>query len=80
MMIVMGRVAQRDGLDIQGAKATMAAEMAAHRLTKIMVRFQMPHRLSDADQTRLEKASETCPIHQALKPTVAFDVRFAWPA
>ena len=80
MMIVMGRSAQRDGLDIQGAKATMLVEMAAGRLAKITVRFQMPTKLPAADRAKLEQASEMCPIYQALKPTVSVIAEFAWPA
>ncbi|MBM4035266.1 MAG: OsmC family protein [Planctomycetes bacterium] len=79
MMVVMGRVALRDGLDIQGATATLRAEMAAHRLARIAVRFQMPGKLSEADRAKLEQASETCPIHHALKLAVPIAVEFAWP-
>ncbi len=79
-MIVMGRVALRDGLDVQGAKATMAAEMAAGRLARVTVGFQMPRRLSEADRSKLEKAAETCPIYQALKPVVQVVVNVVWPS
>ena len=80
MMVIMGRVAQRDGLDVQGAKATMVAEMAAGHLAKVTVGFQMPKKLSEADRAKVEKAAEMCPVYQALKPTVQVVVDFVWPS
>jgi len=58
----------------------MLAEMVAHRLAKITVRFQMPTKLPEADRVKIEQASTMCPIYQALKPTVPVVVDFAWPA
>ncbi len=58
----------------------MAAEMAERRLARITVRFQMPAKLPEADRVKIEKASEMCPIYQALKPTVPVVTEFAWPA
>ncbi len=63
MMVVMGRVALRDGLDILGAKATLRAEMAGGRFARIAVRYLMPNKLAEADRAKIEKASEMCPIY-----------------
>jgi uncharacterized OsmC-like protein len=80
IMLVMGKVAQGDGLDIQGAEATVVSEMADMRIAKMKVTLRMPRSLPEADRAKIEKASEMCPVYQALKPTVAVQVGFIWPA
>jgi len=80
MMIMMGKAAQRDGLDILGAKVTVVPEFADMRLAKMMATFQMPKMLPQADRAKLEQASQMCPIYRALCPSVEVVVDFVWPA
>lgn len=80
MMIMMGKAAQREGLDILGAKVTVVPEFADMRLARMKATFQMPKMLPEADRAKLEQASQMCPIYRALCPTVDVVVDFVWPA
>ncbi|HPD17666.1 MAG TPA: OsmC family protein [Planctomycetota bacterium] len=80
MMIMMGKAAQREGLDILGAKVTVVPEFADMRLAKMKATFHMPRVLPQADRARLEQASQMCPIYRALCPSVEVIVDFVWLA
>ena len=80
MMIMVGKAAQRDGLDILGARVTVVSELADMRLARMRASFQMPRMLAEADRARLEQASQMGPIYRALCPTVDVVVDVVWPA
>jgi putative redox protein len=81
MLTIMGKVAQRDGLDLAGTHVSVVKEMVAQptrRIGALRVLVTLPSgsRLSPADRSKLEKAAAACPVKQSLHPDVQVTVEF----
>ena len=79
LMIVMGKTAEAEGLNIVGAKADVRYELVNYRIAEIKVRIQLPERLSAPDQAKLEVASKKCPVFLAIHPDVKLSLEYIWP-
>ena len=80
MLTIMGIVAQRHQLDIEGATVEITKKMESNprRVGEIIVEFTMPkNNFSDKDKELLENAAHTCPVAKSLsaelKQTVVFN-------
>lgn len=83
MLTVMGIVAQRHGLDLTGATATVAKEMVQaplRRIGRLTVHIRVPAELAPADQERLRNAARHCPVHESLRPEVEMPITFHFGA
>ncbi len=81
MLTTMGIVAQRNNIDMAGARVCVTKEMVSQptrRIGKIGVEIVMPRALSEEDQKRLESAALHCPVHKSLHPDVEIPVTFKW--
>lgn len=85
VLTVMGLVAQRNGLDIAGATASVVKEMATHpvrRVGSLSVVVRVPAekaaQLLATDRARLEAAAMHCPVHHSLHPEVRVDIRIEY--
>jgi uncharacterized OsmC-like protein len=79
LMIVMGKTAEAEKLDIVGAKADVSYDLANYRIAGIKVTIRLPKKLAPADQSRLETASKKCPVFLAIHPDVKVTVEYVWP-
>ena len=79
LMIVMGKSAEAEKLDIVGAKADVSYTLLNYRIAEINVTIRLPKKLALADQVRLETASKRCPVFLALNPDVKVIVTYFWP-
>jgi putative redox protein len=79
LMIVMGKTAEAEKLDIVGARANASYELANYRIAEIKVSIHLPKKLSAADQSKLETASKKCPVFLAIHPDVKVSVEYIWP-
>jgi len=79
LMIVMGKTAEAERLDIVGAKADVSYDLVNYRIAEIKVAIQLPKKLSGADQSKLETASKKCPVFLAINPDVKVTVSYIWP-
>ena len=79
LMIVMGKTAEAEKLDIVGAKAETSYELVNYRIAQIKVAIHLPKKLSAADQSKLETASKKCPVFLAIHPDVKVTVNYIWP-
>ncbi len=73
MLTIMGIVAERDGLDLNGTTVTVAKEMVVspmRRIGRLSVDIHVPAALSEQDQQRLKTAALTCPVHKSLHPDI----------
>jgi uncharacterized OsmC-like protein len=70
LMIVMGKTAEAEELNIVGGKAEVSYELVNYRIAEIKVRIQLPEKLSVPDQAKLETASKKCPVFLAIHPDV----------
>jgi uncharacterized OsmC-like protein len=79
LMIVMGKTAEAEKLDIVGATANVRYDLVNYRIAQIQVDIRLPKKLAAADQTKLELASKKCPVFLAIHPDVQVTVTFTWP-
>jgi len=80
MLTIMGIVAQRHGINIDGTGIEITKKMEANprRVGEIVVEFTMPAiAYSDKEKELLENAAHTCPVAKSLsaelKQTVIFN-------
>jgi len=80
-LTVMGINAQRLGVDISGATATVDKEMVAdpvRRIGKLAVRIKILQDVSAENREKLEHAAHTCPVFQSINPAVEAPIEFDW--
>lgn len=81
MLTIMGLVARRRGIPLEGATARVAKEMVAdpeRRIGRLAVTITVPAPLAAAERQFLERAALACPVHHSLHPRVEVPVRFEW--
>jgi putative redox protein len=80
---IMGLVAQRSNLNIDGLQVQVTKEMAAapvRRIGSLKTRLVFPRgkALSATDRAKLEAAANACPVKQCLHPDVKLPMEFVY--
>ncbi len=78
---VMGLVARRTGLDLQGTRVRVEKHMTSEpvrRIGGLVAVVTFPHSFSADDRARLERAAAICPVRQSLHPDVRVEMRFEY--
>jgi len=82
MMTIMGIVANRADIDIDGMTVEITKIMAAEprRIAEVVLNFAMPagKTYSDKEKAMLENAARTCPVALSLHPEVKQTVNFQY--
>ena len=80
MMTIMGIVAKRDGIKLEGTHFRAEKHMIENprRIGKIVLEIFMPSALTPEQRSKLEKFAHTCPVHQALHPEIEQDIKFIY--
>jgi uncharacterized OsmC-like protein len=81
MLTVMGITAQRKGIDMRGAKATVDKDMASEprrRIGHLGVRITMPSRIAPESRRVLEATARACPVASSLGESTQVDVEFVY--
>ena len=79
MLILMGKAAVAEKLDILGARADVSYKLDNYRITSFNVDIHLPRKFHANEQTKLEAASRDCPLFLAINPDVNVNVTFDWP-
>jgi len=81
MLTIMGIVAKRDGIMIEGTTAEVEKIMVSNprRIGEIRLKINFPHPILDKDQVKLEKAAHTCPVSGSLHNDLNEIVEFIYP-
>jgi putative redox protein len=84
MATVMGLVANRNKVNIDGLKIQVIKEMTAdpvRRIGSLTTRLVFPpgKSLCVTDRAKLEAAARACPVKQSLHPDVKTPVEFVYP-
>ena len=84
MVTVMGLVAQRDGIAMDGTRVHVVKEMAQEPVRRIgclrtTVTFPAGSAYDAATRTKLENAANLCPVKQSLHPDVRLELEFVYP-
>ena len=81
MMTIMGIVANRNSINIEGMKIDITKIMSAEprRIGEIVLHFKMPSTgFSDKEKAMLENAARTCPVALSLHPDVKQTILFEY--
>jgi putative redox protein len=84
MATVMGLVAQRNNLNLEGLQIQVIKDMTAdpvRRIGSLTTRLVFPKGkpLSATDRAKLEAAARACPVKQSLHPEVKTPIEFVYP-
>ena len=79
MATIMGILARRKGIDIQGMKIHVAKTMsnnAPRRIARLETHIHVPLPANHPERTSFERGALTCPVHQSLHPEIDAPVIF----
>jgi putative redox protein len=81
MMTIMGIVAERNNIKIEGTEIETTKIMAAEprRIAEIILNFKMPAQdYTSKERTILENAARTCPVALSLHPDIKQTINFVY--
>lgn len=83
MVTIMGIVAKRDNLAIEGTEVHVEKEMVQQperRIGTLRVKITVKggKDLDQAHRDKLERAAHTCPIHKSLHPDIQTPIEFIY--
>lgn len=81
MLTTMAIVANRLGVTMEGATATVTKEMAAkppRRIARLAATITMPAGIAPEHRAQLESAAHHCPVKQSLHPDTEVPVEIIW--
>jgi uncharacterized OsmC-like protein len=81
MATVMGIVAERKGIDLQGLRVEVRKHMsedAPRRISKLEVDLHIPVPATHPECKLLESAARGCPVHHSLHPDIETVFNWNW--
>ena len=81
IMTILGIVAERHQLDLNGTKVRVEKHMVAdpvRRIGRLPVVVEMSVAVSAEMQIRLQNSAATCPVMQSLHPEIDKSISFLW--
>ena len=78
MLTIMGIIARRDGININGSVAEVEKIMSPNprRIGEVKIKILFKNQLIKTEKEKLERAAKTCPVsgslHSILKETIEF--------
>lgn len=80
MSTIMGIVAARKGIALEGMKVEVAKHMSAapRRIGKLEVVINVPLPADHPDRKMLENAALACPVKQSLHPDIEIPITWNW--
>jgi putative redox protein len=83
IVTIMGLVAKKGGLNIDGARVQVVKEMAAapeRRIAALRTKITIPKgkKLSAADRDKLERGAKGCPVKASLHPDINMPIEFLY--
>ncbi|MEQ1862516.1 MAG: OsmC family protein [Chthoniobacteraceae bacterium] len=83
VLTILGIYAQKHGLEVRGATATVEKEMTAvpvRRIAKLATEMRIPLPPDHPHREPIERAILSCPVHASLHAEMEKPVRFVWTA
>ena len=81
MCTVMGIVAQRKGIEMEGASVTVRKHMSEdtpRRISKIELDMSLPLAPDHPERAMLEASAKGCPVHHSLHPDIEVVMNWEW--
>ena len=81
MMTIMGKVAQQQGIPLEGMQVEVEKHMSAEprRIAALPVSISIPGKPSADQRRELEAVAETCPVCFSLHPDIKTSVTITYP-
>ncbi|MCA9792518.1 MAG: OsmC family protein [Candidatus Eremiobacteraeota bacterium] len=81
MCTIMGIVADRDGISLEGMKFSLEKHMQSdpRRIARIPLKIEMPAGVDPSKRGKLEQAALTCPVARSLLEAIETPVEFVYP-
>jgi len=82
MLTIMGMVAQRDGIKLDGTRVRVEKHMTQsppRRIAKLVVQFDFVSGIPLDRRPVLERSTGRCPVVRSIHPDVDVQVRFRYP-
>lgn len=81
MMSILGLVAERDGVSLDGCAIRVEKEMGRSptRIAALRATVRMPAHLESKLRQKYERAIQTCPVHRSLGENVEKPIEFVYP-
>ncbi len=82
MTTVMGIVARRDGIALEGAQLRIEKHMTStppRKIARLVLAFSMPTGIATTNRAKLERAAHTCPVALSLHPEITVEAAFGYP-
>ncbi len=80
-LTTMAIAAERDGVDLRGARAEVSKEMVADPLRRIgalPLTLTLPKSVPAEKRAKLENAARACPVHKSLNPALKAEISFVY--
>ena len=81
-LTVMGIVAERDQIKLDGARVEIEKEMTSvptRRIGSLKSQVRMPAGISQENRLKLERTALHCPVHKSLHPDIDAPILFIYP-
>lgn len=80
-LTVMSIVAERDGVDLAGARAEVEKHMVTNprRIGKLITTITFPKGIPQDYRKKLENTAHTCPVHNSLRSDIEAPLIFVYP-
>lgn len=81
MATIMGIVARRKHLALEGMRVSVEKHMSAEqprRIAKLDVTIEVPLPADHPERKLLESAALSCPVHQSIHPDIEVPIRWVW--
>jgi putative redox protein len=81
VVTILGIVARRRGLSIEGARYRVTKEMVAdpkRRIGRLALTITLPATLATRDRRALEAAGNACPVKQSLDPRTEVPIEYRY--
>jgi uncharacterized OsmC-like protein len=81
MMTIMGQVASREGVNMNGLKTEVVKVMTANprKIAEIKITFSHPDlKATDVQKQKLMNAARTCPVALSLSESLQQTITFNW--
>jgi uncharacterized OsmC-like protein len=82
ILTTMAMYAERHGIDLTGATASvekhMTAPPAPRRIGRLPVVVRLPESVPPEMRERLERVGHTCPVHASLHPEVEAEIEYRY--
>ena len=81
MMTIMGIVAERDGIKLEGTVAEVEKIMAKNprRIGEMKIKIKCSQKINRDEREKLERAAKTCPVSGSLNENLKETFEFIYP-